>query len=448
MRKTISEALAELSSGKSTSTELTQLAISRILDPSGEGSRAFIGGVRASAIAQAHAADRTDMSKYSRTLAGIPLSIKDLFNVRGDITRAGSRVLSEHVADDDCTVTQRLLSAGAVLIGRTNMSEFAYTGIGINPHYGTPLNPWDRATGRIPGGSSSGAAVSVADGMCIAAIGTDTGGSCRIPAALCGLVGFKPSAGTISSNGIVPLSPSLDSIGSIANSVECCAILDQVLRGEKISSLHTASVSGLRVGVPANYMLDDLDDEVAAAFSQALEQLSASGAVISKVHFKSLSRLGEMISNGGIVAAEAYAWHRDLLAKQANLYDPLIRKRIEAGKSITKIEYSKLLLKREELSLLFADESSEFDVLAMPTVPIVAPAIMTLADEDEYYRINKLLLRNTSPANMFGSGAISVPIHSSEKAPVGLMLMGHRNADRRLFEIAQGVSNMCAHYVM
>lgn len=445
MRKTITEALAEISSGKTTSTELTQLAISRILDPSGEGARAFIGGVRASAIAQAKAADRADMSKHSRPLAGIPLSIKDLFNVRGDITRAGSRVLREHVAEDDCTVAQRLLSAGAVLIGRTNMSEFAYTGIGINPHYGTPLNPWDRATGRIPGGSSSGAAVSVADGMCIAAIGTDTGGSCRIPAALCGLVGFKPNAGTIPSTGIVPLSPSLDSIGSIANSVECCAILDQVLRGEKISSLHTASLSGLRVGVPANYMLDNLDNDVATAFSHALKQLSASGAVISKVHFKSLSRLEEMISNGGIVAAEAYAWHRDLLTKQASLYDPLIRKRIEAGKNITKLEYEKLLLKREELSLLFADESSEFDVLAMPTVPIVAPAIMTLADEDEYYRINKLLLRNTSPANMFGSGAISLPIHSKEEAPVGLMLMGHRNADRRLFEIAQGVSKMSVH---
>ena len=230
MPLTLNELTTALEEGSTTSVQLTEQALARATDPAGEGARATRLYAE-SALAQARASDTLRAAGVVRSaVEGLPVSIKDLFDVKGETTMAGSVAREgEPAAEHNAVVVDRLIAAGAVIVGRTNMTEFAYSGLGINPHYGTPLNPWDRATGRIPGGSSSGAAVSVADGMAAAAIGSDTGGSVRIPAALCGLTGFKPSAWRVSMAGVLPLSANLDSIGPIAASVRCCAELDAIL---------------------------------------------------------------------------------------------------------------------------------------------------------------------------------------------------------------------------
>ncbi len=424
---------------QTTSASLVAKAAARISDPQGEGIRAFIGGVSPSVQTQAVDADALIAQGGGGELIGLPIAIKDLFDVQGEVTRAGARVLADEPAADDSGVVARLRVAGAVLIGRTNMSEFAYTGVGTNPHYGTPSNPWDRPTGRTPGGSSSGAAVAVADGMAVAAIGTDTGGSCRIPAALCGIVGFKPTAGAIPINGMVPLSPSYDSVGSLANSVQCCALLDQVMSGRPVQMVLPATLHGLRVGLPSNLVLDELDDEVASRYEIFKQTLAAAGAVLTPVELVSYTRLPELAVNGGIVAAEAFAWHAKLLATQANAYDPLVLERIQSGKTTSNTDYLELLDKRSELRHLFEQETKAFDILVMPTVPLIAPPIAQLAKADEFYRVNRLLLRNTAPANIFNTGAISLPFGAQGRAPVGMMLVGKRHEDDRLLSIAEAV---------
>ena len=230
--RTLAQLAADLAAGRTTSEELVEECLARIADPAGEGARTYLEVDADAARETARAMDAlrrvgAEPSPY----AGIPVSVKDLFDVRGQVTRAGSRTLDGPPAERDATAVARWRRAGLVVIGRTNMTEFAFSGLGINPHYGTPANPWDRKRRRIPGGSSSGAAVSVADGMAHGALGTDTGGSCRIPAALCGLVGFKPSQGTVPRDGIVPLSPTLDTVGVLGRTVGCCAVLDALLRG-------------------------------------------------------------------------------------------------------------------------------------------------------------------------------------------------------------------------
>jgi len=441
MGLTIAQARAQLAGGRTSSARLVGEAVARIEDAQGEGARAFIGGASASALAQAEAADRLAAAGIHGPLSGVPVSVKDLFDVQGEVTRAGSRVLERGPAAADGAVAARLRAAGAVLVGRTNMSEFAYTGLGVNPHYGTPSNPWDRQAKRIPGGSSSGAAVAVTDAMAVASVGTDTGGSCRIPAALCGLVGFKPTAGAIATEGMVPLSRSYDAVGTLAWSVACCALLDQVLRGAAPTPLPDVSLKGLRVGLPSNYMLDDLEPEVAEAYDAFKNQLAQAGAQLTEVKLESLAGLSELTRNGGIVAAEAYAWHRRLIETSRERYDPLILQRMEPGGLTTAADYLWLLERRAQLQQLYRAETRGFDVLAMPTVPIVAPRLADLAEEDAYYRANRLLLRNTSPANVFNTGAISLPCRRpAGSAPVGMMLMGRPGGDERLLAIAQAVS--------
>lgn len=436
---TIGMARAHLDGEGAGSTDLVRGALARIADPQGEGERVFIGGASIGAQVQAEAGDCLFAKGARGPLSGIPISIKDVFDVQGEVTRAGSLALAPPPAAVDSAVAARLRAAGAVLIGRTNMSEFAYTGLGVNPHYGTPLNAWDRSSARIPGGSSSGAAVAVTDGMAVASIGTDTGGSCRIPAALCGLVGFKPTAGRIPTTGMVPLSPSYDAVGSLAWSVDCCARLDQVLRGAPVTPLPEASLRGVRIGIPVSSMLDELDDEVVRAFSEWRRKLVSAGAVLTEVRLESLVQLGELALNGGIVAAEAYAWHRHLLRSVGELYDPRIRQRIEPGALTSAEDYISLLQRREQLGRLYHDETRSLDGLAMPTVPIIAPRVAELVSEEAYYRINRLLLRNTSAANVFNTGAISLPCSRAGEAPVGVMLMGKSGADEDLLSIAQAI---------
>src|SRR3954464_1016607 len=282
---TVTKLAEDLESGRTTSRKLVDACIAKIADPAGEGRRAFIHVDKNAAIEAAEAMDGLRKVKAAPSrYAGIPVSIKDLFDIKGQVTRAGSRALDDSApAEADAPVVARLRAAGFVVIGRTNMTEFAYSGIGINPHYGTPKGVWQRSAGHVPGGSSSGAAVSIADGMAYGALGTDTGGSCRIPAAYNGIVGYKPTQRRVPLDGGVPLSFSLDSFGPLANSVACCAALDAVLAAEALAPIQPRPSRGMRLAVPTTIALDDLDDAVAKSFERTLATLSKAGALIENI---------------------------------------------------------------------------------------------------------------------------------------------------------------------
>jgi aspartyl-tRNA(Asn)/glutamyl-tRNA(Gln) amidotransferase subunit A len=336
-----------------------------------------------------------------------------------------------------------MLAAGFIPVGRVNMTEFAFSGLGINPHHGTPASPWDRASRRIPGGSSSGTAVAVADGMAAAGLGTDTGGSCRIPAAFCGIVGYKPTARRVPITGVLPLAPSLDSVGPLAPSVACCAAIDAILAGEMQSPPPPppgpVTLDGLRLAVPENLVLDGMDSSVAGAFDRALSVLSAAGAQIRHVHFGEFDQLPAVNASGGFAASEAYAWHRHLLATQGAGYDPRIRVRIARGEHMSAAEYLDLVAARARLIASFDRATAPYDCLVLPTAPIIAPRIAELDDERAYNDINMLILRNTALGNFFDRCAISLPCHLDGQPPVGLMLMGQTMGDARLFGIAAAV---------
>ena len=441
--QTIQDAADALETGRVSARELVEQSLARIADPGGEGGRVFVAVYADQARASADAMDALRrVGRAPSRYAGIPISLKDLFDVAGEATRAGSRALDDAApAVAHAPVVARMLAAGFVPVGRTNMTEFAFSGLGINPHYRTPLSPWDRAAARIPGGSSSGAAVSVADGMALGALGTDTGGSCRIPAALCGVTGYKPTARRVPIAGVLPLAPSLDSVGPLAPSVECCAILDAVLAGEPPARLTPASLPGLRLAVPQNATLDGMDATVSTAFERAVSRLSEAGARIVRVRFPVFDAIPAVNAKGGFASAEAFAWHRDLLAEKGALYDPRIRVRIARGEAQSGTDYVELLAARRRLVAEFDRATRGFDALLMPTCPLVPPRVAELDDEREYNRINLLLLRNTAFGNFLDRCAISLPCHRAGEAPVGLMLMGETMGDARLFAIAGAVES-------
>lgn len=437
---TLGQLAADLAAGLTTSRQLTEEALARIEDPKGEGKRAFVKVWRTQALA---AADASDLQRKAgivlSPLAGIPVSIKDLCNVAGETTLAGSKALDDaKPAAADAPVVARLRAAGAVIVGSTNMSEFAFSGVGFNPHYGTPGNPADRK--RVPGGSSAGAAVSVADRMAVAALGTDTGGSVRIPAAVCGLVGFKPTARRVPIDGVVPLSTSLDSIGPLANSVEDCAIVDAVFAGEPISVPAAAPLAGLRFAVPKHFVMSELDPTVTAAFERACKALSAKGVKIEQIDLAELDELPTINATGGFAAAESYAWHRDLIARRGNEYDPFVHPRIMRGKDMSAADYIELLARRADLQRRASAITSNYDAVIMPTCAIVAPTLDEVATSDGFVKKNMLLLRNTSVGNFLDRCGISLPCHAAGELPVGFMLMGETMADRRLLALARSVA--------
>jgi len=434
----LAQALADAST---TSRALIEDCLARIADPAGEGTRAFTKVHSETARTMADAIDAMrSVGRAPGRYAGIPVCIKDLFDIEGEPTAAGSRALTDAPpATAHAPAVQRMLAAGFVPVGRTNMTEFAFSGLGINPHYGTPLSPWDRTSARIPGGSSSGTAVAVADGMAAAGLGTDTGGSCRIPAAFCGVVGYKPTARRVPIAGVLPLAPSLDSIGPLGPSVSCCATIDAVLAGDPPAPLAPARVAGLRLAVPADRVLDAMDGTVAATFERVLSALSEAGARIERVGMPEFDEILAVNAKGGFAAAEAYAWHRPLLAAKAALYDPRIRLRIERGASMTAADYLEVVNARTRLIDSFNVRTRDCDSIVMPTVPIAPPRVADLAEEREYNRINLLILRNTSFGNFLDRCAISLPCHRPGETPVGLMLMGETMGDARLLRIAAGV---------
>jgi len=428
----------------SRSRDIIEQCLARIAAPEGEGRRTFlkVHAEQARAAADFHDTMRRNGAAAS-PFAGIPVSIKDLFDIAGDTTTAGSMALRDAPpAKRDAPALSRLRAAGFIPIGRTNMTEFAFSGLGINPHYGTPANAYDRKNARIPGGSSSGAAVSVTDGMAAAALGTDTGGSCRIPAALCGLVGFKPTAKRVPLDGAVPLSTSLDSIGPIAASVACCAVLDAVLAGEEPRPLREFPLTGLRLAVPQTLVFDGIDADVARAFAAARTRLSEAGAQIVDLPLRELSELGRINSKGGFGAAEAYAFHRPLIESKAALYDPRVLSRILRGREQDAADYIDLVRARADFIRRVGAIVAPFDALLLPTVPIIAPRIADLDDEIAYRDINLLLLRNPTIANFLDACAISLPCHRPGEAPVGLMLIGHHGGDGRLFDIAAAAEHL------
>lgn len=433
----IAETLQQLRSGAVTSRTLVEACLARIADPNGEGART-VTRVSDTALQQADAADALLRSSNvaDKPLLGLPISVKDLFDIAGEVTTAGSVVLADAPpAMQDSIIVSRLRAAGAVIIGRTNMTEFAYSGLGLNPHYGTPANPWNREERRIPGGSSSGAAISVTDGMAAAAIGTDTGGSVRIPAALCGLTGFKPTASRIPMDGTLPLARSLDSIGPIAATVDCCARLDAVLSDETYAP--QPPLTSLKLGVLQGYVLEHLDEPTAYAFQNALLALQDAGFSTEAVEFPALARIP--FSNQ-TAAAEAYTWHRRLLETSSHKYDPHVSARILHGAGMLAADFLDLMQARREIIADAAQVFAGYDAILLPTSPIVAPKIADLEHDDTaYFNANGLVLRNTSIFNFLDGCGLSVPCHKEGEAPVGLMIASTHGNDAHLLRVGSAI---------
>ena len=443
---TVAQLAADLDAGRTSSRELTERALARIGDRAGDGARVFLKVYTDSALAEADHCDRLRKLGVRRSAVdGLPVSLKDLFDVAGDVTRAGSKIRGNAPkATSDAAAVARLRSAGAVFVGRTNMTEFAFGGLGLNPHYGTPRNPYDRKTGRVPGGSSSGAAVAQADGMAVMSLGSDTRGSIRGPAALCGVTGWKPTARRVPREGAFPLSFTLDSVGPLANSVACCAAYDAVLSGEPDAALPGLELKGLRLLLPRSTALDDLDAHVGKAFQSCLSKLSKAGAMIGERPVPQFDRQGEYFKGGGYAGAEAYHIHR---ANQERIgeYDPRVGKRILLGKSITASDY----LAFGDLRAQFIREverlAAGFDAILMPTTPCIAPTIAeTDASDDEYFRWNMRILRNNGLINFLDGCAASVPCHEPGAAPVGLMVCGVAGTDRHTLAVSAAIERALA----
>ncbi|MFT4268621.1 MAG: amidase [Xenophilus sp.] len=369
-------------------------------------------------------------------LAGLPVSIKDMYDVAGETTLAGSTACQgEAPAAADAAVVQRLRAQGAAIVGRTNMSEFAFSGVGINPHYGTPRNPADPAVARIPGGSSSGAAVSVALGLSVAALGSDTGGSIRIPAALCGLVGFKSTQSRVPRSGAFELSRSLDTVCAMARSVQDCLTADAAIADAPLV-VRRRPLAGMRLAVPRTLMFDAIEPGVARAIERALSTLSAAGALVQDIALAELADMAQVNTPTGFSPVEAAAVHRQRLASRRADIDPRVVARIDMGAGVSAADYIGMHDRRSDWIARMACALEGFDALVCPTVPLVAPAIDALAADADFFQANALLLRNPSVINLLDGCAFSLPCHAAGELPVGLMLASVRGDDARLAGVA------------
>ncbi|MEM7652373.1 MAG: amidase [Pseudomonadota bacterium] len=431
----------ELLGNKVSARDLAEEALAAIGNESGEGERTFLKVYEESARVQADAIDATLKAGIQPgPLAGVTISIKDLFDVKGEVTRAAAKTRENaDPASQDALAVQRLRAAGAVIVGRTNMTEFAFSALGINPHYGTPLNPYDRAQGRVPGGSSSGAGVSVADKMAMVGIGSDTGGSIRIPSSLCGVTGFKPTAGRHSMDGVFPLCPTLDTIGPLANSLTCCHIVDSVLAGQEVKPLIPLPVQQMRFLVPTTLVLDGLDEAVASAFQNALSRLSDAGAHIEERTFPAFNAVVEASAAGGFAGAESYAVHRTRLATHQHEYDPRVVVRIMRGRNMDAADYFDLLAAEKRIRAEADAATGAFDAVLMPSTARIAPTVSSVAEDDAFFEANAAMLRNTSLGNFLKRCGASIPMHQPGTAPAGLMVMGETNGDAHTLAVAAGV---------
>ncbi len=402
----------------------------------------FTAWFEAEARAAARAADAARAGGQALPpLAGLPVSVKGLFDVAGHVTLAGSqRLRGAPPAAQDAAVVARLRAAGAALLGHSNLTEFAFSGVGLNPHHGTPRNPADAALARIPGGSSSGAAVSVALGLAVAGLGSDTGGSIRVPAALCGLVGFKNTAARTPLAGAFPLSHTLDTACAMTRCVADCITVDAVLAQQPPLALQPRTLAGLRLALPQTLVLDALEAPVAQAFDRALARLSAAGARIVPQALAEFSEIADINQPGGLSAIEAWATHRQAMQTDRAAFDPRVASRIALGEGVSAADYIALLQRRQGWIDRVRARLQGFDAYVCPTVPLLAPALQPLLDSDEaFFSTNRLLLRNTFTTNFLDGCAFSLPCQAPGDLPVGLMLAAPGGQDAALAATALAV---------
>lgn len=372
-------------------------------------------------------------------LAGLPVTIKDLYDVAGETTMAGSIVRRGAApAAHDSVAVQRLRAQGAAIVGKTNMTEFAFSGVGINPHHGTPHNPADPDIARIPGGSSSGAAVSVALGLAVVGLGSDTGGSIRIPAALCGIVGFKSTQSRTPRTGAFPLSQTLDTVCAMARSVEDCLVADAALADAPLA-VRRRPLQGLRLAVPSTLMFDGIDRPTARAFQRAVTKLSAAGAQVVDITLAELAEVAKINAPGGFSPIEAAAVHRAAIADGRALYDSRVAARIDLGMTVSAADYITMQQRRADWIARMEGALQGFDALLCPTVPIAAPSIESLATDEAFFQANGMLLRNTFAINFLDGCSFSLPCHEAGELPAGLMLSSVRGDDARLAAVALAV---------
>ena len=440
---------ARLAQGQTTRSRLVAESLERARAP--EAAAVFTRLYDAAAMESARHADAMAAAGVPLpALAGLPVSVKDLYDVAGEATWAGSVLRQDAApAPRDAAAVQRLRAAGAAIIGKTNMTEFAFSGVGLNPHHGTPVNPADRTVPRIPGGSSSGAAVSVALGLCVAGLGSDTGGSIRVPAALCGLVGFKNTQSRVPLDGAFPLSHTLDTVCAMARTVGDCLEVDAVLCGAPLAvrrrPLAVRPLGGLRLALPQTVVLDALEPAVAQAYAAALSRLSAAGAVLVELPLAELAEIPKLNAPGGFSAVEAWALHREAMRSRRERFDPRVAARIALGEHVSAADY--LAIHRERACWIERVEAAleGFDAFVCPTVPLVAPPIAELAaSDDAFFRANGLLLRNTFTVNFLDGCAFTLPCQPEGELPVGLMLAAPRGQDAHLAGVALAVESALA----
>ncbi|MDJ0779749.1 MAG: amidase family protein [Gammaproteobacteria bacterium] len=436
-----------LASGELTASRLVEDALGKVRD-----NKSVFVRINPGLVNLAYAIDRGRRRRQQQPpLAGIPIALKDLFNLRNENTLAGS-VVRRHVAEpeaSDAAVAAPLRAAGLLFLGRTNMSEFAFSGIGTNSHYGTPLSVWDRATGRLPGGSSSGSGVAIGAGIVAAALGSDTAGSCRIPAAFNGVVGVKPSHGRLSLSGVYPLSPTLDAPGPLAVDVDSCFILDQLMRGtlgvhDELPPLQAQDIAGIRLAVPQDCVMQDLDTEVARDFERTIACLRAAGIRVETVALPILSRCDRFFREKSLVLYEVYQHHRELLQAHGDEYDPFVAQRMRTGADVSEDMQQARYRERNEIVAEFLRDFAalDCDALLYPTVACIPPPIADMADDEHARALNLRCLRNTATVNIFDGCAISLPCHTGGDAPVGLMLASRHGDDEHLYRVAASVETV------
>jgi aspartyl-tRNA(Asn)/glutamyl-tRNA(Gln) amidotransferase subunit A len=428
--------------------ELTQLFLERI-DAHDERLNAYIAITPERAIAAARAAETAIAGDhYLGPLHGIPIALKDLIDVAGLPTTGGSTLLSDNIPDTDATVARRMAAAGAALLGKTHMVEFAFGGVGINHHYGTPWNPWDPDDHRIPGGSSSGSGVAVAAGLAPIALGSDTGGSVRIPSSFCGLVGLKPTYGRISNAGVLPLDRNLDSVGPLARTVEDAALAFQLLAGPDPADPQTwnqpplqatddldEEIAGLRVCFPREFFWEEVDEEVEAAVRASAQTFADLHAHVDEISLEILDDLADLRAGVNLTAVETYLHYRDYLENYPDRFDPIVVPRMMAGKEIKAVDFLRQQIAWADLRRRALRALESVDFLITPTTPFAAP----LVDDAEanYAQVNNLCLRNTSAVNLLGLCAISLPCGlTREGLPIGLQLIGRPFDEARLLRLA------------
>lgn len=441
-------ALEAMAERRITASALTDAVLARIAAPDSEGGRAYLSIDMKEAKAAALAADRARDSGRAGPLAGLPVAIKDLFDIAGQVTAAGSLVLADAPpAETDAATVGLLRQAGAVIIGRTHMNEFAYSALGTNPHFSQPRAPWQRdvdgGRGRSPGGSTSGGAVAVADGLAFATLGSDTGGSTRIPAAFCGLTGWRPSQGRMPGDGAFPLAASFDTPGVIVRSVADARLLDAVLTGETAETASVPQLTALRLGRADGMPFEELAPEVASAVADALERLTAKGARIEPFGVFDWAAPATALRAGQITAVEGLVAHGALFDKK-DCYDPRVIFRMLAGETIAATDYVRAQRRVAALRREFDAKAAGFDAILMPTVAILPPRLAELDDDDTFFGLNAAALRNTLIASILDLPAISLPINRPGEPPVGLMMIGRRGADLTLLAAAQVVETALA----